>query len=84
MKLTISNSIILVFTITIGFGQSVSVDDANLQSVIDGLNEEQRLKYFRQKITIEPASGYSEKLLIEIGMHIKDLINNLKPKIFFH
>ena len=83
MKLTISNSIILVFTITIGFGQSVSVDDANLQSVIDGLNEEQRLKYFRQKITIEPASGLFGKVTYRNWNAYQGLDKQLKTEDFF-
>ena len=80
MKLTKSLIFIIICTAS-GFSQDV--DDVNLQSAIDNLNEEQKLEFFRTKMTIEPAMGFFGKITYRNWNAFQGLDKKLSTKEFF-
>ena len=80
MKLTKSLIFLIICTAS-GFSQDV--DDVNLQSAIDNLNEEQKLEFFRTKITIEPAMGFFGKITYRNWNAFQGLDKKLSTKEFF-
>ena len=80
MKLTKSLIFIIICTAS-GFSQDV--DDVNLQSAIDNLNEEQKLEFFRTKMTIEPALGVFGKTTYRNWNAFQGLDKKLSTKEFF-
>ena len=80
MKITKSLILLIICT---SFGFSQDVDDVNLQSAINDLNEEQQLEFFRTKITIEPASGFFGKITYRNWNAFQGLDKKLSTKEFF-
>ena len=80
MKLTKSLIFLIICTAS-GFSQDV--DDVNLQSAIDNLNEEQKLEFFRTKMTIEPAMGFFGKITYRNWNAFQGLDKKLSTKEFF-
>ena len=80
MKITKSLILLIICT---SFGFSQDVDDVNLQSVINDLNEEQKLEFFRTKMTIEPAMGFFGKLTYRNWNAFQGLDKKLSTKEFF-
>ena len=80
MKLTKSLIFLIICTAS-GFSQDV--DDVNLQSVINDLNEEQKLEFFRTKMTIEPAMGFFGKITYRNWNAFQGLDKKLSTKEFF-
>ena len=80
MKLTKSLILLIICTAS-GFSQDV--DDVNLQSAIDNLNEEQKLEFFRTKMTIEPAMGFFGKITYRNWNAFQGLDKKLSTKEFF-
>ena len=80
MKLTKSLIFLIICTAS-GFSQDV--DDVNLQSAIDNLNEEQKLEFFRTKMTIEPAMGFFRKITYRNWNAFQGLDKKLSTKEFF-
>ena len=77
-----TKSLILLIICT-SFGFSQGVDDVNLQSVINDLNEEQKLEFFRTKMTIEPALGVFGKTTYRNWNAFQGLDKKLSTKEFF-
>ena len=80
MKITKSLILLIICT---SFGFSQDVDDVNLQSVINDLNEEQKLEFFRTKMTIEPAMGFFGKITYRNWNAFQGLDKKLSTKEFF-
>ena len=80
MKITKSLILLIICT---SFGFSQDVDDVNLQSVINDLNEEQKLEFFRTKMTIEPAMGFFGKVTYRNWNAFQGLDKKLSTKEFF-
>ena len=80
MKLTKSLIFLIICTAS-GFSQDV--DDVNLQSAIDNLNEEQKLEFFRTKMTIEPAMGFFGKITYRNWNAFQGLDKKLSTQEFF-
>ena len=80
MKLAKSLIFLIICTAS-GFSQDV--DDVNLQSAIDNLNEEQKLEFFRTKMTIEPAMGFFGKITYRNWNAFQGLDKKLSTKEFF-
>ena len=80
MKLTKSLIFLIICTAS-GFSQDV--DDVNLQSAIDNLNEEQKLEFFRTKMTIEPAMRFFGKITYRNWNAFQGLDKKLSTKEFF-
>ena len=73
--------ILLIICTSLGFSQDV--DDVNLQSAINDLNEEQKLEFFRTKMTIEPAMGFFGKITYRNWNAFQGLDKKLSTKEFF-
>ena len=80
MKITKSLILLIICT---SFGFSQDVDDVNLQSVINDLNEEQKLEFFRTKMTIEPAMGFFGKITYRNWNAFQGLDKKLSTKEFY-
>ena len=80
MKITKSLIFLIICT---SFGFSQNVDDSNLRSAISSLNEEQRLEFFRSKITIEKIGLFGGKVTYRNWNAFQGLDNQLKTKEFF-
>ena len=80
MKIT-KSLILLIICTSLGFSQDV--DDVNLQSAINDLNEEQKLEFFRTKMTIEPASRFFGKITYRNWNAFQGLDKKLSTKEFF-
>ena len=80
MKITKSLILLIICT---SFGFSQDVDDVNLQSAIDDLNEEQKLEFFRTKMTIEPAMRFFGKITYRNWNAFQGLDKKLSTKEFF-
>ena len=80
MKIT-KSLIFLIICTSSGFSQDV--DDVNLQSAINDLNEEQKLEFFRTKMTIEPAMGFFGKVTYRNWNAFQGLDKKLSTKEFF-